>query len=144
MKWRQDNIIEGIYGRLLHFPPAVTKKIESYFDRLCVNWQCQNGVADTTNRAVYTIDKYLERIYGWDINSLYQVPGIVLTMYDSIMIEAPDDLVNDIKKLAEGVMARPVPKLNCVLRNDCDISQRWYENKGKEKIEENIPEEEVV
>lgn len=144
LKWRQDNIIEGIYGRLLHFPPAVTKKIESYFDRLCVNWQCQNGVADTTNRAVYVIDEYLKKIYGWDIRNLYQVPGIVLTMYDSIMIEAPDELVPDIKKLAESIMSRPVPKLNCVLRNDCDISQRWYENKAKEKIEENIPEEEVL
>jgi len=140
--WRQTNLIEGIYGRKLHFPPALTKKIESYFDRLCVNWQCQNGVADTTNRAVFTLDAAFDRIFGWDVRNIYETPGIVLTMYDSIMIEAPDEMVDDIRDLASNIMKAPVPKLDCVLRSDCDISQRWYENKVKK--EEDIPEEEVL
>ncbi len=140
--WRQDKVIEGIYGRKLHFPPAVTKKIESYFDRLCVNWQCQNGVADTTNRAVYTLDAILDRIYGWDVRNIYERPGIVLTMYDSIMIETPDYLVDEIRELTSNVMKLPIPKLGCVLRHDCDISQRWYENKAKK--EDEIPQEEAI
>lgn len=139
--WRKNKWIEGAFGRRLHFGPAFNRKIESYYDRLSINFPCQNGVAETTNRAVYTIDKWFDKIFGWSLNSLYDIPGQILTVYDSILIEAPDQYVDEVSEIAETVMREAVPGLNFSLKTDKHVTQRWYEYELDKTVEPSIEEE---
>lgn len=124
-EWRATNIVEGIWGRRRHFPPAFKEETEAYYDRLAVNFPCQNGVADTTNRSLFLLDQSLEKIYGWNPDIVYKVPGAVLAVHDNVIVEAPDDDVEDIQKLLYQVMTIPLPKIGVSLKIDSTVTQRW-------------------
>lgn len=131
--WRTKAVIEGIYGRRRHFPPAFDRKTAAYYDRLSANFPCQNGVADTTNRSLYMIDEALERIYGWSPETVYQVPGLVLSVHDAILAEAPEDIADDIRKLMVEIMSLPLPKIGISLKLDSKLVKRWGEENAKDK-----------
>ncbi len=132
-QWREVGIIEGIYGRKRHFPPAFDQKTAAYYDRLSANFPCQNGVADTTNRSLYLIDAALDAIFGWTLSTLYKIPGIVLSVHDSIILEAPDDLAEDVRDIAMEIMSQPLPVINTSLRVDAHIIQAWSENEQEQE-----------
>ena len=88
---------------------------------------CQNGVSETVNRSIVDIDFTLDKLFGWHHNTCYEVPGIVLAVYDSILGEAPDEIAHDIKELMIEIMSIPLPKLNISLKCDVTIGQRWGE-----------------
>jgi len=88
-------------------------------------------------------DARFDNLFGWDLNRMYEIPGMVLTMYDSIMFEAPDDMAEELAQFVIKIMKYPVEKLGCSLKLDYHITQRWWEYK-KEKEEEEIPEEEKL
>jgi len=147
-QWRERAVIDGIYGRRRHFPPAYDRKTAAYYDRLSANFPCQNGVADTTNRSLYTIDAALERLFGWSLETMYQVPGIVLSVHDAIISEAPEEHAEDICSLMTEIMRLPLPKINISLKLDSKLVHRWGEEATKEKdkvvektIEDDIREE---
>lgn len=124
-EWRTTNIVEGIWGRKRHFPPAFKEETEAYYDRLAVNFPCQNGVADTTNRSLFLLDQSLEKIYGWNPDIVHKIPGAVLAVHDNVIVEAPDDDVEDIQKLLHQIMTIPLPKIDISLKIDSTVSQRW-------------------
>lgn len=140
--WKEQNFITGIYGRKRRFPPAFDAKTESYYNRLCINFPCQNAVADTTNRSLYLLDQALERIFGWSTDRVYDVPGVVLAVHDNIITEVPDEFVDDIFELKSQIMTIPLPEFGASLRVDCHIVQRWSEDQLKHP-KEIEPEEEV-
>jgi uracil-DNA glycosylase family 4 len=126
--WKSQGYILGLYGRKKRFPPIFDKQQESYCDRISVNYMCQNGVSETVNRSLVDIDFMLDAIFGWHPQMLYNVPGIVLGVYDSIICEAPDDLVPDVKELMVELMSIPVPQIGVSLKCDIKIGQRWGED----------------
>jgi DNA polymerase-1 len=134
--WREKNYIEGIYGRKKRFPPALTSDTEAYYDRIAVNFMCQNGVGDAINSALIDIDYIFDALFGWSLDTIYSIPGIILTVYDSILIECPDDLVADVTDAVKEIMGIPLPKLNISLKTDIKISQRWGEQLKEEEVEE--------
>jgi len=69
----------------------------------------------------------LDVIFGWHPQMVYNVPGVVLGVYDSIICEAPDELVPEIKELMLELMSIPVPQINISLKCDVTVSQRWGE-----------------
>ena len=142
-QWRENAVVEGIYGRRRHFPPAYDKKTSSYYDRLSANFPCQNGVADTTNRSLYMIDAALERIFGWSLDTMYEVPGLVLSVHDAIILEAPEDLAEDVKQLAIGIMTLPLPKIGISLKLEAKIVHRWGEELPKDTVAEKIIEDDI-
>jgi DNA polymerase-1 len=123
--WREKHYIEGIYGRKKRFPPALNTEIESYYDRIAVNFMCQNGVGDAINTALIDIDYLFGKLFGWTPESIYRVPGIVLSVYDSIIVESPDGIANEISNVMQEIMSAELPKLNVSLKMDVDIVQRW-------------------
>ncbi len=135
-EWREKGYLEGIYGRRRHFPPAFKEETTAYYDRLSANFPCQNGVADTTNRSLYLIDQAIDRIWGWNLNNLYNIPGPVLAVHDNVIVEVPDEHVEDMKELITNIMTLPLPVIGATLKVDCTIVQRWGENKLKKKVEE--------
>lgn len=124
-EWRANNVVEGIWGRRRHFPPAFKEETEAYYDRLAVNFPCQNGVADATNRSLFLFDQSIEKIFGWSPTDVYKVPGAVLAVHDNVIVEAPDDLVEDVQKILNEIMTLPLPKINISLKVDSHITQRW-------------------
>jgi len=124
-EWRTTSVVEGIWGRKRHFPPAFKEETEAYYDRLAVNFPCQNGVADTTNRSLFLFDQALENIYGWNPDIVHKIPGAVLAVHDNVIVEAPDDDVEDIQKLLFEVMTIPLPKIGVSLKVDSKVTQRW-------------------
>jgi uracil-DNA glycosylase family 4 len=135
-EWREKGYLEGIYGRRRHFPPAFDQKTEHYYDRLSANFPCQNGVADTTNRSLYLIDQAIERMWGWGLDKIYNIPGPVLAVHDNVIVECPDDYVEDMKELIINIMALPLPVIGATLKTDCVIVQRWGENKVEKLVDE--------
>lgn len=133
--WRSQGFIKGIYGRKKRFPPAVSRQIESYYDRIAVNFMCQNGVGDAINTALIDIDFLLVKLFGWSPSTCLKVPGVVLSVYDSILTEVPDMFVDHIVEIKKEIMSAPLPQLNISLKMDINISQRWGE-KQKEEVEE--------
>jgi len=125
--WKCQRYIWGVYGRKKRFPQVFDKQQERYCDRLAVNFMCQNGVSETTNRSIVDIDSMLDVIFGWHPQMVYNVPGVVLGVYDSIICEAPDELVPEIKELMLELMSIPVPQINISLKCDVTVSQRWGE-----------------
>lgn len=126
--WKAQGYILGLYGRKKRFPPIFDKQQEAYCDRISVNYMCQNGVSETVNRSLVDIDFTLDAIFGWHPQAVYNVPGIVLGVYDSILCEAPDALVPDIRELMVELMSIPVPQINVSLKCDVKIGQRWGED----------------
>jgi uracil-DNA glycosylase family 4 len=141
--WKEQGFITGVYGRKRRFPPAFDQKTESYYNRLAINFPCQNSIADTCNRSLYLLDQALERIYGWSLSTQYKVPGIVLAVHDNIITEVPDEHIEDVYTLKHEIMTLPMPEFNASLRVDCHIVQRWGEDslRSHESIEEDIHDE---
>lgn len=129
--WRSQGYITGIYGRKKRFPPALTREIESYYDRISVNFMCQNGVGDAINSALVDIDYLFTKMFGWSTNTMYNIPGIVLTVYDSIVAEAPEQLAETVKDTMLTIMSFELPKLNISLKTDTTITDRWGEKLEK-------------
>lgn len=143
--WRKQNYIESIYGRkkrfadcnyLLGISRDDYNARMAFYDRIAVNFPCQSAVADTTNRAIYLFEKALDEIFGpWKPdNSIYLRPGVILTVHDSIIVECPDELVDDILDLLITCATIPLPKLGISLKVDVKISQVWMQK--EEEIEE--------
>ena len=147
IEWRTWGYIQGVYGRRKHFPPAFDESTVAYYDRLSANFPCQNGVADTTNRSLFLIDQCFERLFGWTPKKIYEVPGLVLAVHDNIIGEAPDELVDDIRKIMETIMSLPVPGLGVQLKTDFHCVQRWgqdeYEKQLKAEAEKKAAAEKV-
>jgi uracil-DNA glycosylase family 4 len=127
-QWKEKGFIQGIYGRKRRFPPAFDSQIESYYNRLCINFPCQNAVADTTNRSLFLLDAAIERIFGYSHDNIYNIPGIVLAVHDNIITEVPDELVDDMMKIKEEIMTLPLPVFNTSLKVDKHVVQRWGED----------------
>ena len=125
--WKSQGYLIGLYGRKKRFPNVFNKKQISYCDRISVNFPCQNAVSETVNRSIIDINSMLDMVFGWNANPsfMYGIPGIVLGVYDSIICEAPDDLVPDIKELMYQMMSLPLPQINVPLKIDFTISQQW-------------------
>lgn len=137
-EWRERGFIEGLYGRKKRFSIAPTQEVESKYDRQAVNFMCQNGVGDAINSALVDIDSLFDILFGWNPQTLYSIPGIVLTVYDSILIECPDDMVEDIKGGVLEIMSVPLPKLGISLKTDTNVSQRWGEKLKKQDLDIDI------
>lgn len=125
--WRQDGQITGLYGRKKRFPPVFNREQESYYDRVAVNFMCQNGVSETLNRSMVDIDYLLEKLFGWTPEKMYSVPGLILGAYDSAMCEAPDELVETVKEIMVECMSIPVEGIDISLKYDINVSQKWGE-----------------
>ena len=133
--WRKQGYIDGLYGRRKRFPPTFNREQQSYYDRISVNYMCQNGVSETLNRSMVDIDDLLSNLFGWTPEKIYEVPGLILGSYDAAMAEAPDHLVETVKSLMLEVMSFPVEKLGISLKCDVKISQRWGEKMEEDEIE---------
>lgn len=130
-QWKEKGYIDGIYGRRRRFPPAFDAKTQSYYNRLCINFPCQNAVADTTNRSLFLLDQMFERIFGWDIKDMYKKPAVVLAVHDNIITEVPDELVDDVLAIKKEIMTLPLPVFNTSLSVDIHVVQRWGEDTVK-------------
>lgn len=143
-EWRDRRMIDGEYGRKKHFPPALDRRTESYFDRLSANFPCQNGVADTTNRAIFLFEKEMDNLFGWDIDRVLSIPGIVLAVHDNIIAEAPDEIVPQINDLLDYYMRLPLPNLGIQLKVDTHIVKRWGQDEYEKQLKEKAARDEKI
>lgn len=141
--WKKNRYIESIYGRKRRFPDFSYllnvnqddyKKRSAFYDRIAVNFPCQSAVAETTNRTMYLFEEALEESFGlwYPDNRIYERPGIVLTVHDSIIVECPDYLVDEVTELLSYYATLRLPKINIPLAIDIKVSQCWQQKKTDE------------
>lgn len=138
--WKERKYIESIFGRRLHVPDYDfmyrlhdrqqefrAMQLNSYYDRMAVNFPCQSGIGDATNRALVMLDKHITSETPWTLANYKTLPYPVLSVHDEILFEVPEDQVDIMAKLLHAIMTFPLPVVNIRLRIEMEKKMRWGE-----------------
>lgn len=79
--------MRGCFGRLRRFPKTYDERLLAEMGRVALNFPEQNGVASAVDRAIAYLDDELRR------QRVEKEIRLLLTVHDSVMLEARNDLV---------------------------------------------------
>jgi len=116
----QNGEVVNIFGRIRRIPSIYSFDDDTKAEakRQAVNSIIQATASDITNRALINV--------WWAIKK-HQLPvHLLFTVYDSIIIESPDEYVDPTKKLLKEIMEqKPHPDFSVKIRADLDVYQKW-------------------
>ncbi len=92
---RTEQYITSPFGRRRRFPFVTNENIEGLY-REGVNFPIQSGAADITLRSVLVLHNLFK--------SVFPEAHIVITVHDSIVVECPEVIAEDVAKLMKNVM----------------------------------------
>ncbi len=109
--------IRSIYGRLRRLPDVDSrdKQLVKAALREGGNFMVQSPAFDYVSMALRRTHKALKNL---DAN-------IVLTVHDSIIVEARDSIVPEVVEILKEKMPIPVPPITVKLSIDIDVGKRW-------------------
>jgi len=118
-KVRRGEPVVTPQGRRRHFYGMrdVPNRILAEAERQAINFPAQSLTADATNLATIRIH---ERLKEGGFRS-----GIVMTLHDALYVEAPDEEVEEVKRIVEEEMTRPIPYTDLSLPVEIKVSDRW-------------------
>lgn len=102
----------------------IPKHDGGYVGRASFNNPIQGTASDFCLYALISLHHKFEELYG----HLEKRPRLVLTVHDSLMVECPNALVDEVSELIETTMTQePLIDIDVPLAVDIDVSQRWGE-----------------
>ena len=120
----QYGFVETIFGRKCHYQDINSKNhaIRSFTERAAINAPIQGSAADIIRRAMININNtFLDK----NIST-----KMLLSVHDEIIFEAPDNEVEEVKKIIKNTMeaaAEPIIKLSVPIKVDIKVSNNWDE-----------------
>jgi len=127
MKWieaikqqvREKKYVESIFGRRRRFPFIHKGNIHG-IEREAVNMPIQSSASDLTLWSTVKLHNIFKQYYREKVK-------IVLTVHDSIIIECPDEYVEEVCQLVKDVMESPPFKSNFEFETEIKVGQHWEE-----------------
>jgi DNA polymerase I len=121
---RANGYVTTLFGRKCHYPRinASNPSERAFNERAAINAPLQGSAADIIRRAMVRMDEALERA-GLSA-------GMLLTVHDELVFEAPDDEVEATLPVVAKVMVdapEPAVRLHVPLRVDAHAAQNWEE-----------------
>ncbi|MCE3254946.1 MAG: polA [Rickettsiaceae bacterium] len=115
---RQNGFVETITGRRCFIPNANSKNptLKGLAERLAINAPIQGSAADIIKKAMIDFDAALT---GSNLKS-----KIVLQVHDELLIEAPENEVEEVSALLKEVMEKAVD-LDVLLKVDVEVADLW-------------------
>lgn len=121
-KAKYDGYVETKFGRKRFLPELNSKNwnIRSFGERIALNMPIQGTAADIIKIAMVNVYRKMK--------ILNFKSKLILQVHDELIIEAPLEEVDDVKKILTSEMENAV-KLSVPLTVDIDIGDSWYETK---------------
>jgi DNA polymerase-1 len=116
------------FGRMRRFPPTPDERVEQEQARQGGNFLPQSSAAYVIRGALVRIATTFERV------GMASYPFNIV--YDSIIVESPDDEVQDAAEIMIRELLAPVPELdNHSFAIECGVGQSWHDaEKNAKKI----------
>lgn len=118
---RKDGYVETIFGRRRPMPDIHSSNfmVRAAAERAAMNMPIQGTEADLMKMAMIEVDKKLRAQHN-DCNQLLQI-------HDSILVECPEEVAENIAKMLKETMEAVYPELPVKLTVDTTIGQNWGE-----------------
>ncbi|HEY1835781.1 MAG TPA: DNA polymerase I [Candidatus Saccharimonadales bacterium] len=118
---RKDSYVETLFGRRRPMPDIHSSNfmVRSAAERAAMNMPIQGTEADLMKMAMIKVDKLLRAQHN-DCNQLLQI-------HDSILVECPAEVADNIAKILKETMENIYPELSVKLTVDTTIGTNWGE-----------------
>jgi len=118
---RKKGFVVNLYGRKRRLPEIFSNNttVVATALRRGINAPVQGGAVDVANYALIQIYQYL-------IKNKYQAHPL-LQIHDSIILEAPDEEVEEVVKIVRQLMTQNIPGIKVPLEVDINVVERWGE-----------------
>ena len=140
MKWIEDikkqvvnqRYVESLFGRRRRFPFVLQGKFGnlSELQREAVNMPIQSSASDLTLWQAVKLHNIFK--------TKYKDVRVLTLVHDSIVVECPNDLVEEIYNLMKVEMEKPPFKTNVRFKVDVKVGQRWGEEQSLEEWKNNL------
>jgi DNA polymerase-1 len=126
---RENGYVETLFGRQRPTPDVKSSNfiVRSSAERQAVNMPIQGTEADLMKLAMISLQNKLDDNYGVGSIKQTNIPRQILQIHDSILVECPDDLVNEVSSLMKSTMESVYPELGINLRVDIKTGKNWGE-----------------
>jgi len=119
---RANGYVETIYGRRRYLPNI--KSNDEYTregaERQAVNTCIQSAAGDVCFIGMIRFQEWL------NINN--KKSRITGTVHDSILVETPDDEVEEVSIMLPKIMTTDIPKITIEIKADVDILDKWHKD----------------
>ena len=126
---RDLGYVETLFGRRRPTPDVKSSNfiVRSSAERQAVNMPIQGTEADLMKLAMIALQNELNSTYGSDVSKAKTVPRQILQIHDSILVECPDELVDDVAAVMKATMEQIYPELGINLQVDIKTGKHWGE-----------------
>jgi len=124
-KLKRDGYVQTRFGRRRHFPLLVSSNMDEA-RKACVHMPIASTANDLTLLSGIAIQKQLPE---FNMQRLHEIPGVVLEVHDSVIVECPENEAEEVAQLMKDTMTKIAvdvyPQIPWVA--DADVSKRWAE-----------------
>ncbi|MFA5576190.1 MAG: DNA polymerase I [Tissierellaceae bacterium] len=119
---KKEGYVETILHRRRYVPELQARNfnIKSFGERIAMNTPIQGSAADIIKMAMV-------RVFS-ELRKRGLKSRLILQIHDELIIEAPEDEIEEVKKLLRDIMENSI-KLDIPLLVDLEVGASWYETK---------------
>lgn len=119
---KEQGYVETILHRRRYVPELQARNfnIKSFGERIAMNTPIQGSAADIIKMAMVKV--------FWELKKRNLKSRLILQIHDELIIEAPIDEAEEVKKILKDVMENSI-KLDIPLLVDLEVGDSWYETK---------------
>ena len=120
--------VETVMGRRRPTPDVQSSNfaIREGAYRAAINMPIQGSAADLTKMAMCKIEDYLAGLRS-DNKGLREWPQQIMQVHDSVMVECPEEMADQVAIDMKQIMEQVYPQLGVNLRVDVSIGKNWGE-----------------
>lgn len=121
----RDGYVETVFHRRRHFP-LITQSNREDARKACVHMPIASTANDMTMLSGIEIQRQLPE---FDVKRVHEIPGVVLEVHDSVIVECPKNEAEDVAKMMQQTMEKIASEVYPQLpwKADADIGERWAE-----------------
>ncbi len=119
---KEKGYVETMFNRRRYIPEIKSSNynIRQFGERVSINTPIQGTAADIIKIAMINVHN--------ELKSKNLKSRLILQIHDELIIESPDNEVDEVKELLSNCMENAV-KLNVKLKVDINVGNSWYETK---------------